>query len=98
MIYTNKQGEVLSTDMKYPPSPEQMANAEREPIAPLRVYLKNWSRNGGSGILKGGNRIAEIFKIACIVNVSCIYRVVKNMSENNTAKPKIQISNNDETK
>ena len=41
MIYTNKQGEILSTDMKYPPSPEQMANAEREPIAPLRVYLKN---------------------------------------------------------
>ena len=41
MIYTNKQGEILSTDMKYPPSPEQMANAEREPVAALMNFVTN---------------------------------------------------------
>ena len=41
MIYTNKQGEILSTDMKYPPSTEQMANAEREPVAALMNFVTN---------------------------------------------------------
>ena len=51
----------------------------------IRDNSKRKEKSRGNQNLKDGNRLAEKFKIACIVNVSSINRVVKNLSENKHA-------------